>query len=420
MLRLVNEHLPTHGTFEGATFRRVPVDSSVMRSQNAALLVQMIWAERQISRIDISRRTGLSPSTVSVIVNTLVDAGLVREVGTTTSARGRRPTLLAFCDDIFHIVGVEIGIRHVAVALTDLRGKVRAFRTERHEMRDGPAETLGKVRGLVNECVKEGKVSRRRLMGVGVAVPSPIDRSRPGVLSARLYPAWSDFDVQEDLEKNLRLSSLIDNDANLGALAEHWWGAGVGFDDVAYVKIGAGIGSGHILRGQLYRGASGTAGEIGHVCVDAHGPACVCGGRGCLAMLVGSDSLVAQARKLFGSKRATVADIVQEAHGGDRRAVRLLEEVAQHLGQVLVGTLINVMNPGVIVLGGEITAASNLLLEPLRKYVAERTRSIPFDTAHIVFSSLGPQAIAIGAATLYLDDAIRHPERFFTESAAAE
>jgi predicted NBD/HSP70 family sugar kinase len=403
---------------EGRVVRRAPVDSSVMRAQNSGLLVELIWAEREISRVEISRRTGLSPSTVSMIVNDLAQAGLVREIGTASSARGRRPTLLAFNDDVLSIVGVEIGIRHVAVVLTDLRGRVRTFKRESHDMRRGPEGTLEKVRDLVNDSIKESHLTKKRIMGIGIAVPSPIDQSRPGVLASLLYPAWKEYDILADLEKSFKLPMSVDNDANLGALAEHWWGGGVGLGDLAYVKIGAGIGSGHIVRGEIYRGAGGTAGEIGHVCVDPKGPPCVCGGRGCLVMFIGSDALVARAQKLFSDKRAGIADIIRHAESRHSGALALLDEIAAHLGQVLVGTVINVLDPAAIVLGGEICGASELLLEPLQRYVRARMAVASFDAGRIMFSRLGPQSIAVGAATLHLDEALRHPDRFLTAGAA--
>jgi predicted NBD/HSP70 family sugar kinase len=392
-----------------------PIDAGDMRVQNSALLIQLIWSERRISRIEISRRTGLSPSTVSLIVNALTRSGLVREVGRVESARGRRPTLLSFCDDFLHILGVELGVRHVAVALTNLRGGVSAFRSTHQEMREDPRRTLAAVGELVHECLREGRVPRRRLMGVGVAVPSPLQRARPHALSELFYPAWKGIDVETSLRSSLRLPVLIENDANLGALAEHWWGAGAGVPDLTYVKIGAGLGAGHILGGDLYRGTLGTAGEIGHVSFDPHGEPCICGARGCLATLVGSDALNARARLVLGRDDADVAAIVKAACAGHPGAAGLIEQTARYLGQVIVGSIVNLLGPGLIVLGGEITAASGLLLDPLRRFVADRSWTGSFDTSRIVIGTLGAQAIAVGAATLYLADAVRSPELFLSD-----
>lgn len=397
---------------EGKNFKRAPVDASAMRAQNSSLLVQMIWTERQISRVEISRRTGLSPSTVSLIVGALADAGLVKEVGTQTSARGRRPTLLTFADDVYNIIGVELGIRHIAVALTDLRGKVRTFRSERHELRDGPVPTLDKLRNLIAECMKEGKVPKKKILGIGIGVPSPINQREPGLLSERLYPNWAGHDVKKDLEKSLKLPVFVDNDANLGALAEQWWGAGAGKDDLVYVKIGAGIGSGHVMHGELYRGATGTAGEIGHVSVDPRGPQCSCGARGCLAKLIGSDVLVPRIQQLLKDKHAGIHELVERAESGDAKAVALIEEVADHLGVVISGSLINLLGPAVIVLGGEICGAGRILLDPLRRHVEKCLLTSAFDPKNLLLSGMGPQSVAIGAATLYLNEALKQPDRF--------
>jgi predicted NBD/HSP70 family sugar kinase len=386
-----------------------------MRTQNSALLIQLIWSERRISRIEISRRTGLSPSTVSLIVNALTRAGLVREVGRVESARGRRPTLLAFCDDFLHILGVELGVRHVAVAVTNLRGRVSAFRSTQQEMRDDPRRTLAAVGELVHECLRESRVPRRRLMGVGVAVPSPMQREGPHVLSELFYPAWKGIDLEASLRSSLRLPVMIENDANLGALAEHWWGAGAGVPDLTYVKIGAGLGAGHIIGGDLYRGTLGTAGEIGHVSFDPGGEPCICGARGCLSTLIGSDALIARGRLVLGRQNTDVAAIVRAASAGHPGAAALIEQTARYLGQVIVGSIVNVLGPGLIVLGGEITAASSLLLDPLRRFVGDRSWMGAFDTSRIVLGTLGARAIAVGAATLHLADAVRSPELFLSD-----
>jgi predicted NBD/HSP70 family sugar kinase len=146
--------------------------------------------------------------------------------------------------------------------------------------------------------------------------------------------------------------------------------------------------------------------------VDPKGPACSCGARGCLAKVIGSDVLAARAQQLFKDKHAGVADIVKRAETGDAKAVGLLEEVAEHLGVVIVGSLINLLGPAVIVLGGEICVAGRLLLDPLRAYVADRLLTDAFDPKNLLLSSMGPQSVAIGAATLYLNEALKQPESF--------
>jgi predicted NBD/HSP70 family sugar kinase len=205
---------------------------------------------------------------------------------------------------------------------------------------------------------------------------------------------------------------FIDNDANLGALAERWWGAGVSGGDLAYIKVGAGVGSGHIIRGELHRGATGTAGEIGHVPVDPNGPMCVCGNRGCLTTFIGSEELAERAKDLFELKEApSLAEIVRRARAGDAPALRLVEEAGNRLG-VVVATLLNLLNMDVVVIGGEISTVGDMLLDAVRRTVKGRT--LPSAMAHtrIVTSNLGPRASALGAATLILESALKDYQLF--------
>jgi predicted NBD/HSP70 family sugar kinase len=395
-------------------------DAAGMRTQNSTLLMQLIWRERQISRADIARRTGLSPSTVSAIVGELEREGLVRDIGAGASRGGRRPVLVGFCDDACSLVGVEIGATHVSAVLTDLRGNVRAFREKRWAVRDDPGGTLGTARTLIDECLTSERVSRRRVVGIGVAVPSPVHPQRPGKLSQLILPAWRDHDVQKELADAFGLPVLVDNDANLGALAERFWGAGSGGEDLAFIKVATGIGSGHIINGLLYRGSGGTAGEIGHIAIDPNGPPCICGLRGCLGTLIGSEAMLEHARKLWGkSKKApTVADVVAGARAGDPVARQLVDEVGHYLGIAIAG-LLNLLNPAVVVLGGEITGVGDLLLDPLRASIKARALSTSMAETRIVSSRLGERSIAVGAATLVLESALADRSLFPAQGAVA-
>jgi predicted NBD/HSP70 family sugar kinase len=395
-------------------------DAAGMRTQNSTLVLRLIWRERQISRADIARVTGLSPSTVGAIVAELERAGLVREIGAGASRGGRRPVLVGFRDDAFALVGVELGATHVSAVLTDLRGNVRAFRDTHVAVREDPKTALATARALVDECLSSERVSRKRVVGIGVAVPSPVHPERPGKLSPLIMPAWVDHDVQEALHDAFDVPVFVDNDANLGALSERFWGAGAGGEDLAFIKVATGIGSGHIINGALYRGSGGTAGEIGHIAIDPNGPRCICGSRGCLATLIGAEALLARARSRWGRKKKnpTVGDIVTGARAGDPIARELIDEVGHSLGTVVAG-LLNLMNPAVVVLGGEIASAGDILLDPLRTSIRARALSTSVAETRIVASQLGARSIAIGAATLVLDAALADRSLFPTRGATA-
>jgi predicted NBD/HSP70 family sugar kinase len=391
------------------------VDAAGMRAQNSSLLLKVIWRERHISRADIARVTGLSPSTVSAIVAGLQQAGLVRETGAGLSRGGRRPTMIGFCDDMFALVGVELGASHVTVVVTDLRADVRTARWGSVPVRTDPDGALATVRAFIDDGLRELGIARRQVIGVGVGVPTPVRPNLPGRLPPLVvpsWPAWRQHDVHEILSEAYGLPVFVENDANLGALGEQWWG--VGSDgkndgkDLTYIKIGTSVGSGHIINGELYRGAGGTAGEIGHLRMDPAGPRCPCGLTGCLTTFIGAETLVERARREIGSGDATIANVgelVRAARAGDAGACRIVADVGAHLG-VAVASLMNVLNPAVVVLGGEITGAGELLLEPVRAAVRDRSLATTFEDTPIVTSNLGDKAIAVGAATMVLRAAL--------------
>lgn len=400
-----------------AAARTRPLVDSVLR---------LIWQERMISRAEIARRADLSRSTVSEVVGVLLPTGLVTEGEPGESLGGRRPIMLNFEDDACCILGVELGASHVAVALTNLRGRVLHWEHRDHPVRTDPEGTRRCVVELCDASLASRRGAAKRLVGVGVAVPSPVDPQHPFALSEVVLPAWKGRSGLEALGERYGVGVLVDNDANLGALAEYWWGAGQGVRDFAYVKVGTGVGSGHVIGGELYRGATGFAGEIGHLSIDPHGEPCICGLRGCLATHVGSPALVKRARTLLpgypGSALedgdVTLAAIEAAALAADPLALRVTREAAEFLGIAVAGML-NLMNPSVVVVGGGITELGDRFLEPLRETVRMRTRVSSVAGASIVMSALGPQSVAVGAASLVLKEALANPRLFPAPARAA-
>ncbi len=384
-------------------------------------VLHLIWEHRRISRADIARRTGLSRSTVSEIVEELLPTGLVAEVGAGPSRGGRRPIVLEFQDDAQVILGVDMGASHVSVALTDLRGRVLAWQHADHPVRSDPEGTVELILRACRGSLAEWGGRRKRLMGIGLAVPSPVDPRSPDRLSTLVLPAWRGRGLLEVLRAEFGVAVLVDNDANLGALGERWWGAGRGLDDFTFVKVATGIGAGHFVGGRICRGATGVAGEIGHLTIDAHGPLCMCGNRGCLATYVGTQALLARARELLPGHPAsrlarseiTTAAIEDAALADDPFALQLVREAAEYLGIAVAG-LINLMNPAAVIFGGSLSRLGERLLAPLRETVLRRTFVGSVAAATIRTGELGSRDVAIGAATLVLDAALTDPTLFPT------
>ena len=391
----------------------------------AGAVLRLIWEERRISRADIALKAELSRSTVSEIVNEILPLGLVAEVGEGPSSGGRRPIVLEFRDDVCVILGVEMSGSHVSVVLTNLRGKILAWESREHPVRSDPPGTRKVITELCRICLENPAAAGRPLVGIGVAVPSPIDVSDPDRLSEVVLPAWKGRLGLDDLSRRYNVPLLVDNDANLGALAEQWWGLGRDIDNLAFIKVATGIGSGHIVNGEIYRGAAGVAGEIGHMAIDPHGEPCICGLRGCLATLVGGRALKARATELaadfpqsdLAGRDFTVGNIENAALADDPLAQQVVREAAKHLGTAIAGML-NLMNPAVVVLGGDFARLGELVLEPLRKRVRSRTLVSSVATAEILLSELGPQSVAVGAATLVLKTALEDSSLFPVVEAA--
>ena len=355
----------------------------------------------------------LARSTVSEIVSALLPTGLVSEVGPGQSRGGRRPILLRFEDDAYCILGVEMGASHVGVACTNLRGRTIAWRERSHPVQTDPEGTRALIEELCEACLASRTAEKAPLLGIGVAVPSPVDQDNPDGLLERILPAWKGKAGLAQLSERFGVPFLVDNDANLGALAEQWWGHGRGVADFAYIKLGTGVGSGHVIDGRVYRGASGVAGEIGHLAIDPQGRPCVCGLRGCLTTLIGSQALAERASELLGEYPDSVlhhsevsAERIEDAAlAGDLLATRVVDEAAHHLGVALAG-LLNVLNPQMVILGGGLARLGELLLCPVREALQTRTLVASVAASQIRASDLGPQAGEIGAATLILRAAL--------------
>lgn len=384
----------------------------------ADLVLEFIWQERQVSRADVARRLDISRSTVSEIVSGLLETGLVAEGADGPSRGGRRPILLEFQDDAYVILGVELGATHAAVALTDLRGRVLAWENRDHPVRTDPEGTIALAMELMDACLAR-EDGHDRLLGIGVAVPSPVDPREPDRLSNVVLPAWQGYNGMEVVRTRYGVPMFVDNDANLGAVAEQWWGGGRGIDDFTYIKVATGVGAGYVIRGQVYGGATSVAGEIGHLAVDPEGEPCICGNRGCLATLVGTPALVNRTRELLhrypdsclAYEDITITAIEDAALADDPLALEVVREAAHNLGIAVAGVL-NLMNPAAVILGGGLARLGDRLLLPLREAVVSRTLVSSVAATAIRISELGPRAIALGAATRVLDGALSDPRLF--------
>jgi predicted NBD/HSP70 family sugar kinase len=355
-----------------------------------------------ISRAEIARQTGLSRTTVSSLVSDLQSSGLVvertSEDGATPGPQGGRPGVLVSLDgSAGAIVGVDFGHDHVRAAIADLSYEVLAERFSEREVDTEAGNALDTAASMVDELLDEAGVDRGRVVAAGVGLPAPIDRELGLVRSQPILASWLGLDPAAELEERLGLAVHLDNDANVGALGEYTLGAARGSSVMAYLRLSAGIGAGLVINGRLFRGARGIAGEIGHVLVDPEGPICRCGNRGCLETFVAGPAICDLLRRSHGA--ITVPDLLALAADGDVGCQRAIGDAGRVLGRA-VADLCNYFNPDLIVIGGELSAAGELMLAPIREAVGRYAIASAADNVEIVAGTLGDRAEVLGALAL--------------------
>ena len=395
-----------------------------MREANYTLVLRVIRQHGPLARVAIARRTGLSRTTVSSIVDGLLAEGVAREGETLSAAPsgGRRPTLVHFNESAGVILGVDFGRTHYTLLATDLHAHVIARRSGPCDTDLGPDVLLPRLIREIRLLISENQLDWDRVVGVGVGIPGPVDATLNMLVTPPRMMGWDRVDVTGILRAALGTPVLLNNDANLGALAEGRYGAAIGASNFIYVKVGTGIGCGLVIDGKIYRGSSGVAGEFGHFTVDKDGPLCACGNRGCLEAVAGAPQIVRSALSAgYGQGEATaratvydqdsqptqddevdVAEVIQAALRGDPACQAAVAQAAEQIGVALAG-LVNLVNPSVISLYGSVARAGEFLLGPIREAIRERSLLAASQAVRVQTSALGDSAIALGAATMIID-----------------
>jgi predicted NBD/HSP70 family sugar kinase len=389
-----------------------------LREGNRKRVIDALRERGHASRADLARITDLSRSTISTIVGDLVDAGLVSERDGTAidgePVAGRPPVLVSLNDSAGVAVGIDFGHRHLRVAVSNLSHTVLAETWRELNVDHSAAHGLDAAADFVDQVLDEAGVERSRVIGVGMGLPAPIDRSTGTVQGNSILPGWVGVDAAAEASRRLGMPVEVENDANLGALAELMWGAAIGRSEVAYLKVSTGIGAGLLSKGKLQHGINGTAGEIGHTVLIADGAVCRCGNRGCLETLA-STRAIAGALSVSRAEQISTRRLLELCAAGDDAAQRLIAEAGRALG-VAVANLCNLVNPECVIIGGDLSAAGDVLLEPVREVV--RRVAIPTAAAslEIVPGVLGERAEMLGALALVLHES----DRFYASQLEAE
>lgn len=362
-------------------------------------VLELIRRGKAVTRGDIAEVTGLSRMTVAQRVDALLAAEVVREGRADRHTGGRMPKRLEFNVDHSRVVAVSIDTRHAKVAITDLAGRVLREEKCRTLVADGPEAVLNTIGETVAGLIRREHLDAGKVSGLGISLPSPVDPSSSRPSQPPIMPGWDAYPVAEHLQEILPTPVLVENDANAMALGEQV----TDYPDcraLVLVKVSTGIGTGIVIDGSLYRGIDGGAGDIGHVRLGDHLDAeCQCGGHGCLAA-VASGRAVAKALTGLGIPATSGQDVRRLLKRGQPEAVRLTHEAGRVLGTV-VATVVCLVNPGVLVIGGDL--ASSALISGIRETLYPL--SLPRATRHldIRLGSLGEDAAIVGMARAVVD-----------------
>jgi predicted NBD/HSP70 family sugar kinase len=371
-----------------------------LREVGRLRVLQALHENVHTSRTQLVKLTGLSRATVSALVADLIAAGLVHEDGGTaeleTRPTGRPAQPLSLDPRAAYAVGADIGHQHVRVMLCDLFGTPVWDTVLAQDVDRTPHETLDLTAELIGRALREQDVPRARVLGLGVGIASPVDKSTGALGAEGIMPGWTGVRPGSELEQRTGLPTRLMNDADAGALAEQLYGAGRATDDMIYIRLSAGIGAGLVAGGALLSGARGLVGEVGHLPTVPYGRICRCGNRGCLETVA---SPVAIARLLQESRGEPVAaaDLPRLLREGDTGAIRAVADAGEAIGRALA-MLVTLLNPKLIVVGGDLAGAGEVLFAPLRQAIARHALPSAAREVAVVLGALGARAEARGAA----------------------
>ena len=402
---------------------RNTADHAFVREINLSSVLRMVYSEAPLSRAQLAAKTGLNKSTISNIVDDLLDRKLIHETGINSVGTGRPATQLEINSKVGAVLGVELGVDFVAVVLADFKGKILSRNQINADPTASQEKTLGQAQGLINEMILECRHSGLRVLGLSFSIPGTVDLDEGALIFAPNLQ-WHNVPFRQIFSGSTGLKVFIENDANAAAIAEHLFGAARYLRDFLFVFAGVGLGGGLFLNGRLYRGIGGYAGEIGHtpIIAEPFQKPCHCGNLGCWETYANQLSIVERVQERMNARRSNLISSLMEAQNAplslsiikqaadedDTYALESLAEAGTAMGIGLAG-LVNIFNPEKIILGGPISMAGKYLLPSIRQSVNKHAMREIVNQTEINISAFGPDASVIGAVAVLVDDILTNP-----------
>ena len=375
-----------------------PGSQTSLREANRARVVESLKRHGRLTQIELAGATGLSPATVSNIVKELTASGLLHTSFTTSS--GRRATLVSLARQLGLVAGVHYSSRHLHIAIADTARTIVTQSSLPLPLDHRHDSELDRLSLLLGDMMESLGGSLSDLLAVGLALPAPIDPRTGMVSTPGLLRGWEGVDVAESLSARIGRHVYVDSEANLGGLAEAREGDGRAAASSVFIRVGHTISAGLVVGGDLFRGVNGKAGQIGHVTLDENGPICRCSNRGCLETYAGGPALLSLFPPSEGMHR--LGDLLHAAEAGDGSARRVIADAGRHIG-IAAASLCNLFDPELIVVGGELGQAGEILMAPMRHSLERTALSSSGGLPEIVGASFGEWAETRGAIAIALD-----------------
>jgi len=363
-------------------------------------LLELIRSGDATTRAQLAAATGLARSTIAQRIDVLMGDDLVLEVGEAPSTGGRPPAVLGFNHDAGVVLVADLGATHSRIAVSDLGGNALAEERRDIAIGAGPEDVLSWVEQQFDAMLVRLGRTTTDVRGTGIGVPGPVEFAAGRTVHPPIMPGWDGYPIADRFVHRYDAPALVDNDVNIMALGEHWR-LQAPVDDLFFIKMGTGIGSGMILGNHIHRGALGAAGDIGHVYVGPDDVLCRCGNLGCLEASAGGGALANQLT-VMGHDTKNGRDVVRLVRAGNTDAVQLIRNAGRLVGRVLAA-IVNLLNPAVIMIGGDVATAGEELMAGIRETVYGRSTALSTADLRIVPSSLGDRAGITGAAAMIIE-----------------
>ena len=395
------------------------VNNSDMNEAHRSVIVKLLQQKELCTRAEIAKLTGLTQASITKIVSSLIDMGIVLEVGSVKGEGNRRAIGLRLNSEENRVIGIKFSRWLIEAGVFDISGKNYSRDSFEFDMNEDPAKVLSKLKSNIHEMLEKHK----NIVAVGMAVPGPYLRQEGHIAIVTRMSKWHDVDFVKEFKDEFSRPFFIEQDANSGAMAEWWFGNHEKpMESLAYMLVGEGVGSGIVENEKLILGKLGAASEVGHISIDVNGKRCECGNYGCLEMYCSAPVMLQRAKQempeIFKEKhegRTREHEMIFEAaRQGNKKALALLKEMARYISYGCVN-LINAYNPDIIVIGDLMAKAGDLILEDIKNFTEERAIPELYEKTKIMISELEVDPTLYGAAAIATDRILRKPSEYLTK-----